>query len=45
MSHHEEIEPQNFIEEIIVEDLKSGKHKDVTFRFPRNRMGFCTSAM
>ena len=40
MSHHEEIEPQNFIEEIIVGDLESGKHKDVTFRFPPEPNGF-----
>lgn len=40
MSHYEGIEPQNFIEEIIVEDLKSGKHQEVIFRFPPEPNGF-----
>jgi hypothetical protein len=35
----------NFIEEIVEEDLKNGKYKSITTRFPPNRMVTCISAM
>ncbi len=36
----EEIKSLNFIEEIIIEDLESGKHKSITTRFPPEPNGY-----
>ena len=35
-----ERETLNFIEEIVAEDLKSGKHKSITTRFPPEPNGY-----
>jgi hypothetical protein len=35
----------NFIEEIVEEDLKAGKHQQIVTRFPPNRMVTSISAM
>lgn len=40
MSENHEPTPNNFIEEIVLNDLESGKHQQVHFRFPPEPNGF-----
>lgn len=40
MEANNEIKASNFLEEIILEDLKSGKHKQIITRFPPEPNGF-----
>ena len=40
-----EFNSSNFIKNIVIEDLKSGKHKEIVTRFPPEPNGYYTLVM